>query len=229
MIASFGAFGLVSGSYLASFLTSGGVTDSYLYFDTLTDPAYFAAWFGDLPGDINQWPPFGEFGGVGLFMIGLAVGLGLSLALGWHSWAVRTVILVFAGAWLLRFWIAAQMSTTGLVQLYPRTNQVLLHTAMICSAFALCLALDGRMRRASAAERTTTGTDHRAHRGWAIGALTCLFLVASWVGSATADRYLPADDGTVAQFAFVAQNPYGAPEYESDFCQDYLGLATCPP
>ena len=226
-VGSVGAFCAVSSSYLISFFTSGGVADNYRYFDTDTDPAYFAAWFGDLPGAIAQWPPFGEFGGVGLFTIGLAAGMGFALAIGWHSWVVRTAVLIFAGAWLSRFWIAAQMSSTGLVQLYPRTNQVLLHTALICTAFALCSALQALMR-AEGAETKSTRAHGRTHGGYAIGALTCLFLLASSIGSATADRYLPADDGTVAKFAFFAHDPYGAPEYDLEFCEDYLGLATCP-
>ena len=86
-----------------------------------------------------------------------------------------------------------------------------------------------------------------ARRRWRLSAK---LLIASSVGSATADRYMPANDGTVAEFAWVAQHPYspmyaaagpdglvtieltGAqaprPMYESLYCRAYLGATTCP-
>lgn len=226
--ASVGAFAAVSATYLVSFISSPGVVDKYKYFDTSTDPAYFAAWLGDLTGPVAQWPPYGEFGGVGLFTIGLAAGLGAAIALGWRSWAVRTTALVFVGAWLVRFWIAGRMASTGLVQLYPRTSTVLLHCTLILGALALCLVLDGLMGRATVLAPRPRGSARSRHLGWTIGALTSLVLVASSVGSATVDRYLPATDGTVGLLAWVAQNPY-TPEYASTYCRAYLGAETCPP
>lgn len=226
--ASVGAFAAASATYLVSFFSSPGVADNFQYFDTGTDPAYFAAWLGDVTGPVAQWPPFGEFGGVGVFTLGLAAGLGAAIALGWRSWVVRTTALVFLGAWLARLWIASRMESTGQVQLYPRTSTVLLHCTLILGALTLCLMIGGLTSRATGLAPSPTGSERSRHVGWTIGALTSLVLVASSVGSATVDRYLPATDGTVGVLAWIAQNPY-TPEYELTYCRDYLGLESCPP
>jgi galactan 5-O-arabinofuranosyltransferase len=251
-IGAVGAFLVVAGWYVAATLAGPPLRDDYLYFDTGTDPAYFAAWFGDLPGDVGAWPPFGELGGVSVFTLALLAGLGLALALGWRSWTVRTIALIFAGAWFLRFWIAREMATTGLVQLYPRTNQVLLYCALTCCALALCHGLSPLVRRQAAAERQVGSFPWSpAPIGWVVGALTTLALLAASVGSATVDKYMPANDATVAKFAWVALNPYDPrrvsagpdglvtveltgeeaprPRYEGYLCRMFLGQEPCPP
>jgi galactan 5-O-arabinofuranosyltransferase len=59
-------FLLVTASHLVDVLTSAGsIEDPYFYFDTYVDPAYISMSLSDLPGDVGQWPPPGELGGVG--------------------------------------------------------------------------------------------------------------------------------------------------------------------
>ena len=77
-------FLLVTWWHLTGLLApTGGTSDNFFYFDTNTEPTYFAMWRNDRPQDVgNVWPPLGELGGVGLFTILLAVGLGVAIWLG---------------------------------------------------------------------------------------------------------------------------------------------------
>ena len=78
---------------------TGGVNDAYFYFDTNTDPAYFAMWRNDRPGDVAAagWPPPGELGYVGLFTLILVLGVGVALWLGWRRTTVLSLGLIAVG------------------------------------------------------------------------------------------------------------------------------------
>ena len=200
---------------------SGGVQDSYRYFDTDADPAYIAMWRGSMPGDAatGAWPPLAEFAGVGVFTLLLIAGLALAIGLGWRRTVVIGIGLPLVSAWLLRQYFASQMYSTGLVQLYPRTTMFVLLGLLLLGAFALLFAGDrihhelcGRALPAAedqgidGAEAVRPG--HR--RAWraapvALLLIPLMFLFAS-AGSATADRFMPANDKSdVTYFAWISQ------------------------
>jgi hypothetical protein len=122
--------------------STGGTSDAYFYFDTSTEPAYLAMWRNDRPADVGGvWPPLGELGGVGLFTILLAVGLGVAIWLGWRRTAVVTVGLSAASAWFLRMWLAGEQWATQTVRLYPRTTMVLLYCLLVLTGLAVLYAV----------------------------------------------------------------------------------------
>jgi hypothetical protein len=171
--------------------------DTFFYFDTDTDPAYFAMWRWDLPGTVIQWPPHGELGGVGVFTLILAAGLGVSVALGRRHVLVTTVGWVFAGTWLLRYWYAHRAWETHLVQLYPRTSIELLYCSLILCGYAVYL-LVRRFEAPREGEPASWGETELPRRPSApsnvIGAVCGLALVLGSAGSAVADRYMPAKE-----------------------------------
>jgi galactan 5-O-arabinofuranosyltransferase len=203
---------------------SGTVQDRYFYFDTATEPAYIAMWRNDLPGDVGAWPPPGELAGVGLFTGLLVVGLGVAVAVAGRRTAVLTVCALLAGAWVLRFAIASQMYATGTVQLYPRTTAEILYCLLLLAVLA---AFYGSRRLQDAwRARTVAGNGHAARPvAPVMGALGAALLLALSMGSATADRYLPRNDGSVGLLAYVAQHvrqPDGT-------CPGHSGPGGCAP
>ena len=159
---------------------TGGTSDAYFYFDTSTEPAYLAMWRNDRPADVGGvWPPLGELGGVGLFTIVLAVGLGVAIWLGWRRTAVVTVGLSAASAWFLRMWLAGGQWATQTVRLYPRTTMVLLYCLLILTGLAVRYAVTAardrlarqHLERTPPADRTAPGErtaphDEAAPGGW---------------------------------------------------------------
>jgi galactan 5-O-arabinofuranosyltransferase len=185
------------------------ILDDYVYFDVKAEPMYIAMWRNDLPGEVGTWPPIGELGGVGLFTLILITGLGLAIALGRKTTVVITIGCVMAGAWLMRFFYARMMWETKLVQLYPRTTALILYSLLILSGFAVHwlvrrLPSDSPLRSSSAM----------------IGAACALLLVFASMGSATADRFMPANTdpvgaGRLAFNAHQAQKDTRAKVYKS--------------
>jgi hypothetical protein len=163
------------------------VQDDYFYFDVATDPAYFAMWKGDLPGNVTVWPPYGELGGLGVYSLLLFAGFGTAIAFGRRSAAVITLACVIAGAWLLRFYYAHYLYETKLVQLYPRTSIELAYCFAVITGFAIHFIVDhfAPVRRPVAA----------------IGALCGLVFVIGAAGSSIADRYMPARERTLGLLA----------------------------
>jgi galactan 5-O-arabinofuranosyltransferase len=176
-------FAAVSWRYVLAMLKMP-VVDSYIYFDVHTEPAYIAMYRGDLPGAVGMWPPLGELGGVGLFTLVLAAGLGVSVALGRARTLVITVGALFAGAWALRFCFAHALWQTKNVQLYPRTTVEILHCLLLLTVFAACLVVERLQRRAAADSPvlTPSGT---------IGVLCALLFVFASTGSSIASHYMP--------------------------------------
>jgi galactan 5-O-arabinofuranosyltransferase len=171
---------------------TGGVSDAYFYFDTNTEPAFFAMWRNDRPGPVGPWPPPGELGYVGLFSLLLVAGLAVALWLGWRRSLVITVGLLALSAWLMRMWLAGESYATMTVRLYPRTTMVLLYCALILTGFGVLLAA-GALRRALPEARVPRPP-------WGI-LLIPLLLLFALTGSATIDHFMPGPRGSAGDFA----------------------------
>jgi hypothetical protein len=196
----------VASPHLVGLLRAAGTTqDRYFYFDTYAEPAYIAMWRNDLPGETGPWPPLGELAGVGLFTTLLVVGLGVAVAVAGRHTAVLTLCLLMAGAWVMRFAIASQMYATQTVQLYPRTTAQILFCLLLLAVLAALHT--SRLVHASWQARSPERNGPWSGRSATpvLGALSAALLLALSMGSATADRYLPRDDGSPGLLAYVAQ------------------------
>lgn len=213
--AAAGVFLVVAGLYLVRLLGSAGSTvDRYCYFDTYTEPTYFAMWRDDLPGTDGQstWPVPGEIGGVGLFTILLLVGLGVALALGIGRATVLTAAACTASALLMRYWYASHMERDQAVMLYPRTSAQLLYCLLVLVGLA-CYLIVRRRQGAPAAPTAETAAETGRRvplrlnpRGVAIGAICSLGLLFGMAGSATASKYMPDPHWGPGALAWIAQS-----------------------
>jgi hypothetical protein len=178
------------------------IQDTYIYFDVVTDPAYFAMWKGDLPGIQQVWPPDGEVGGVGVYSILMFAGLGLAIALGRKRTAVIAIACVFAGTWLMRFWTAHFLWNTKLVQLYPRTSVELAHCLLLLAGFATYYLVERHVRNSdNPAKLRVNGL---------IGATCALAMLFGTAGSSIADRYMPVPALSLGRLAWMAHTDYQA-------------------
>lgn len=215
-------FMLVAGSYTVQLLTAAGAAvDRYCYFDTYTEPAYFAMWRDDLPGTdaFSSWPPPGELGGVGVFSILLLVGAGVALALGVRHAAVLACAACTASALLMRYWFASHMERDQAVMLYPRTSAQLLYCLLVLTGLAVYLVAGryAKLHRTSAqapGERGVKSVGAVVRRPVALGALCALGLLYGMAGSATASKYMPQDPqlngpGMLAWVAQSTADPHG--------------------
>jgi galactan 5-O-arabinofuranosyltransferase len=137
---------------------------------------------------------------------------------------VLTAGTLLAGAWILRLAIASQMYDTQTVQLYPRTTAEILFCLLLLAVLA---ARYGGRRLQDAWRAHTAAGNGRVPRNAmpVIGALCAALLLGLSMGSATADRYLPRNDGSVGLLAYVAQNvrqPDGR-------CPEFSGPNGCAP
>ncbi|MFV2124649.1 hypothetical protein ACFHWS_08890 [Micromonospora sp. LOL_013] len=206
------SFVLVGWVHLRGLLApTGGTSDDYFYFDTDTEPAYIAMWRNDRPADVGPvWPPVGELGGVGLFTLLLAGGLGLALALAWRRSIVIALGACAASAWFLRMWLASEQWETQTVRLYPRTTAVVLYCLLILTGFGVLLAVQRWRDRTGATGPGATGPAGREPTAPVGLLLVPLLFVLASAGSATVDRYLP-DERTnhAGYFAWIAHTtPY---------------------
>jgi hypothetical protein len=203
---------------------AGRVQDRYFYFDTAVEPAYIAMWRNDLPGNVGPWPPPGELAGVGVFTVLLVVALGVAVAVAGRRTAVLTAGTLLAGAWVLRLAIAARMYETQTVQLYPRTTAEILFCLLLMAVLAA--RYGGRRVQDAWRARAVAGNGRVPRNAMPlIGALCAALLLALSMGSATADRYLPRNDGSVGLLAYVAQHvrqPDGR-------CPQFSGADGCAP
>lgn len=200
------AFVAVSSRHLFGLLTaSGSVKDRYFHIDTWVEPTYFVMSKGDLPGaNPGPWPPPGELGGVGLFTILLFIGFVVLIAVARRRTVVIALSSMVAGAWVLRYYFAAQMYGQDAVQLYPRTSPQLLYCLLLSFGFALFyLAKSGTVGRALAKLPSSSVR---------IGVLVGLMLLTASAGSAIGDKYMPRSDNSVGSLAFnshVTRGPDG--------------------
>ncbi len=187
----------VAGVHLWALVGVGGASrDDYFYFDALSDPAYVAMWRGDMPGLIGPWPPLGELGGVGVFTLIVAAGLGVSLATCWRSGVVRAAALIGGGAWLMRHYLASSMYAEQSVQLWPRTTPVILYCLLL-----MCAVVTRALYSKVVSQLSQQGVRPDMP---AIGFLIAVAFVLASAGSATAERYMPAPDGSTRELAWVA-------------------------
>jgi len=135
------------------FASTGALSDQFFYFDTDTEPTYFAMWRDDAPGNVGVWPPSGELAGVGLFTLLLAAGLLIALALGWRRTIVVGIGSCLLSAWLMRMWFAGDSYRTWSVRLYPRTTMMLFYGLVALTGFALYLVAGAVAQRAGPAWR----------------------------------------------------------------------------
>ena len=208
-------FAAVGAPHLLGLLAaSGSVRDEYFYFDVFTEPAYIASWRGDLAGDTSgAWPATAELAGVSLFSVLLVVGMGLAIWLAGSRTVVLALALLVGGAWVMRFWFASQMYGTGSVQLYPRTTQQLLYCSLLLVGFAVFYGTERLRLRESLrllpvprSTRETHGRPRSPRGATAVlGTLAAVLTLGLFAGSATADRYMPRNDGGPGKLAHVAQ------------------------
>ncbi|MFF7586985.1 hypothetical protein ACFZCK_05755 [Kitasatospora purpeofusca] len=197
----------VAGISLFRLLSSASATvDRYCYFDTYTEPTYFAMWRDDLPGTdaLSTWPLPGELGGVGVFTILLLVGLGIALALGIDRASVLVPAACAASALLMRYWYASHMESNQAVMLYPRTSAQLLHCLLLLTGLA-CFLVARRGADTGAALGVVRLSRRPGPRAVAVGALCALGLLFGMAGSATADKFMPKQDGGTGALAWTAQ------------------------
>lgn len=185
---------------------SSSVKDAYFYFDTGVDPAYIAMWRGPFPGAVTVWPPPGELGGVGLFTIILGLGLAAAMFLGLRNSVVITAACCFAGAWLMRFYYASQMFQQQAVQLYPRTTMEILYCLLLLTLVSVMLGWE-RLRESTVAllRKGAGAVAGRSLPAGVIGAFCALLLVLGSAGSASVDNYLPRNDNSMGELAWVGQ------------------------
>jgi galactan 5-O-arabinofuranosyltransferase len=179
------AFLVLAGYYLVGLVLdpSTKIADAYVYFDVKTEPMYIAMWRDDLGGGLGVWPPIGELSGVGLYSILLAAGFGLAVTLKRRSTLVIATSLMMAGAWFMRFNLARKLFATKLVQLYPRTTPLILYCLLILSGCVIYWLV----------QRAREDSPLRS-RNAIIGAVCGLLLFFAFAGSATSDRYMPANN-----------------------------------
>ncbi|MER6366403.1 hypothetical protein [Kitasatospora sp. NPDC001527] len=221
MAATGAVFLALDGRYLLRLLTGADTPDSYMYFDTRTDPAYFSMWLGDLPGGYTHanWPVPGELGGIGVFVILLLVGAGVSLGLGAELPVVQVAGCFMVGSFLLRYWFASHMERDQLVQLYPRTSPEILYCCLVMVVMAAHLGVRhlSERTRAQAAPGSVMRTG-----GAALAALTLFFALA---GSATVDRFMPSNDRSLGFLAWVAHSS----QLPDGSCPKFAPHQTCTP
>lgn len=221
----------LAGQYLVRLLGASDTTkDSFFYFDTYTDPAYFVMWGSSLPGPQRQavWPMYGELGGVGLFAIVLVLGLAVAIALALREPMVLTLAACTASAFLLRYWYASFMYRDDAVQLYPRTSIQIMYCMLALTGLAVYYSVQriqdwARSRETLLPRRTSKAP----RRSLIIGALCGLGLLYGMAGSATADAFMPKDPnkypeslGMLTWYSHTLQQPNGkCPAYApGDIC-----------
>lgn len=213
LVAVAASFFAVSAQHLIGLLTaSGTVVDRYFYFDTYVEPAYIAMWRNDLPGPVGPWPPPGEFAGMGIVSALLAVGLGVALLVGWRRTEVLVLAACLAGAWVLRLYLASRMWADQAVQLYPRTTAEILFCLLALGVLAIMISVRGALvwfgRLSASSGPGTRGAPPvaRTPTSAGIAVIAAALLAGLFMGSATADRYMPRDDGSAGYLAFVSHH-----------------------
>lgn len=192
-------FLVVAWNHLFGMLSaSGDMTDRYFYWDVFVEPTYIAMTRGDMPGVApGPWPPPGELGGVGVFTILTLVGLVAAILVARRRTAVIMLACLFAGAWVVRFYLAQHMYGENAVQLYPRSTGELLYTLLLLCGFALyfgALRL-GHVERLKPAMRSRSGR---------LAALVGMFVLIAMVGSSIGDRYMARTDNSLGQLAMAS-------------------------
>lgn len=191
------------------------VSDSYFYSDTFVDPAYYLMAQSD-QSDGTGWPPLGELGGVGIFMILLACAVAIAISFSWKNPIVQVSVLVVASALAARYFVATLMVYRNAVYLWPRTQAVLIFALLLIAAFVLRY-LWNLLRKY--APKSYSITSSRA------GLVVAFALILSSSVSSIASAYYPIDSNTTSKFAFYSQH---MPPVHVD-CFPLIILERCPP
>jgi galactan 5-O-arabinofuranosyltransferase len=219
-------FLLLAGRYLMRLLAGSGTPDAYMYFDTETDPAYFTTWLGSLPGGFTHaiWPMPGELGGVGVFTLILLLGIGVALWLGADLPVVQVAGFFMLGSFMLRYWFASHMERDHLVQLYPRTSSELLYCCLVLVGVAAHLVVRriGALRRSDGSAFRLFAAPAMRTTGAVLCSLTLFFALA---GSATVDRFMPANQNSLGWLAWVAHTQ----QLPDGTCPGFAPGGTCEP
>lgn len=191
------------------------VSDSYFYSDTFVDPAYYVMAQSD-QSDGTGWPPLGELGGVGVFMMLLAISVAIAIAFSWKNPIVQVSLLVIASALAARYFVATLMVYRNAVYLWPRTQAVLIFALLLIGAVAL------RYLWNLLKEVRPQGGKLMSIRA---GLIVAFALVLSSSISSISSAYYPMDSNTTSKFAFYSQHM----EPVHVDCFPLILLERCPP
>lgn len=165
-----------------------GIRDTFQYFDSLMRPTFFAFWQSDTPLFGLRLPQFGEFGGLDLYSLALILLMGLALFVTGRSRTMQLLAVVFAITFLRKLQLAGQMRESGLVQLFPRANQVLALVSLSMVALGLVVLLRHMTQWWSSREGTLAAPARP------VGMLVLGILLITQ-GTVVADSYMPNGDG----------------------------------
>lgn len=161
--------------------------DTFVYADVWLRPTYFAAWQDDTPAFGVKIPPFGEFAGMDSFSLVLMALVCAGLILRGRTTLGVLCGLIFAGTWLRKMQIASAFRESGLVQLFPRANFVLLLVALTIAVLGVAALI----------ARIAQNLPQRASGLPAIPLLlvVCGVLLVPSLAEATTDDYMASESG----------------------------------
>ncbi|WP_406737967.1 hypothetical protein OG365_14315 [Streptomyces sp. NBC_00853] len=235
LAASVAVFLALAGPYMVRLLgASGSTKDTYFYFDTWVDPAYWAMWSASMPTKLQEtgWPLPGELGGVGIVPTLLITGMAVAFGLALRKPVVLTLAACTGSAFLLRYWYASHMYQDQVVQLYPRTSIQIMYCMIALTGLALYYSAD-RIRSWVRTTEVLSGITGRidapaGRRTVVIGALCGLALLFGSAGSATSDAFMPKNPekhrgfGELTWYSHTIQQPDGS-------CPKYAPGGVCAP
>lgn len=161
--------------------------DTFVYHDALLRPTYFADWQEDTPAFGVRLPQYGEFGNLDTYSLILMALVSVGLIMRGRTTVGYLGMAVFAGVWIRKMQIASAFRESGLVQLYPRANMVLLLVALTMAVLGFS-ALVTRL-----ASRSEPGR-------FGLPLIPVLLVVGGTLfiptlAEAVADTYMASDDG----------------------------------
>lgn len=161
--------------------------DTFVYHDALLRPTYFADWQEDTPAFGVRLPQYGEFGNLDTYSLALIALVSLGLVLRGRTTVGYLGMAVFVGVWVRKMQIASAFRETGLVQLYPRANMVMLLVALTLAGLGFGAVV------AMAASRFSPGR-------LGLPLIPVLLVVGGtlfvpMLAEAVADGYMASDDG----------------------------------
>lgn len=177
-------------------IVNKGIADNYFYADTYVDPGFFVMWLGDSVSPV-VWPPPGELGGVGVFMLLLCVALAMAIAMAWRKPMVQSAVFILASALAARYLIAPLMVSHNTVNLWPRTTSVAVFSLLLLATVAareLWKILKGQAR------------EKMSRISVSVGIFLGIALLLSTSVSSISAKYFPTDGTSVARFAQIAQH-----------------------
>lgn len=192
-------FGIIAVPLIISTFQAN-LKDNFIYIDALTNPTYFLNWMSGVSTIPALWPPYGEFAGLTTFTVVMLILTIPVFYASFRSFEIKILLAFLASAWIVRIFLAAMMARTGLVQLWPRTSILITFLVLV----SVCFGVGSIWLEANVLKRLNISGQNAAQLQLATAitlALFCLFSTSSMI-----DKYLPRNDGTIAQLAFNAQS-----------------------